>query len=180
MQQQRTTKERLLSSQDMPISKRQIAFKDIERTLFFVRMAQLHLNILERSKLLHDDIRDGAHKAAESIRGYDQKLRHFLPEKESKSLTLELSKEKIYDFSELMETLVKVKQPEYEDLLQLMVNFITLLVDKKLKTPEYTALMKFLLKEIQADSKGAKPGVIGYDEVSQLIIFKLENSHETE
>jgi hypothetical protein len=177
MQQQRTTKERLLASQDMPLSRKQTAFKDIERAMFFSRMAQLQLLVLERSQLLSGEFRDGAHKAGESLRGLDQKIRHFLPEKIGKSLTLELSKEKIWDFCELMETLVGVNTPEYEQLLELMVHFLQAITLAKLPAPDYKALITFFTNELKAEREGDKPGIIAYDQRSNSIIFKLPEPH---
>lgn len=154
---------------EMSDSARQILYADLSRVLYFVRITELHLVGLGKSRYLHPNLKPA--KILEMLKGYDQRVRAAMPVQLNRSLTAELSKDKVFDISNFVELAGKVHGEVYESIMSGMVDVVEKLGKTKLNPRKYNAIFRFLIAELDAEDGGET--AIWYNDKTDSITFKL-------
>lgn len=161
--------------------------RELMRSLFFSRIAQVELSVLGKSEILSDDVRKSIHTVAEAIRRFDMSTRSKLPEDDGAWLTKELGKDKLMDIAQLVEATSRVANSgpneNYEAFFSMLVNFLDktvhLQVQKsKLDMPKYNALFRFFINELNADVHGYETAV-DFNPKADTLTFKMAQPGNT-
>ena len=136
-------------------AQRDVLTGDIARSLFFLRLAQVHLSLVGKAQSLRPEIKTIVHRTVEQMRTLDQKIRSALPRGTSSHLTAELSKDKLWDIAAMVDASAKVDDTEYGEILEAMTQFLKeLSKGKKVNPQKYVALFKLITTELKAEGIG--------------------------
>lgn len=167
------TNEKVFSDPNTEMSEnsKQILYTDLSRVLYFMRITELHLVSLGRSRYLHPNL--SPKKTLEMLKGYDQRVRAAMPPHIGHTLTCELSKDKVFDISNFVELAGKVHGDTYELIMSGMVDVLETLGKVPLNPKKYNAIFRFFIEELKAEDGGET--AIWYNDKTDSITFKLSN-----
>lgn len=151
-------------------------YQDIFRTLFYLRIGQLELVSSSKSQYLNEELKNDMREITGKLRSYDQKVRALVPPDMGKHLSQELSKDKIYDLTNIMESVAQITGESYEDIMSVAVDFIGVLASHQskklpLNTKKYAAIFRFMTAELKAEDGGQT--CVSYDEKQDSITLNM-------
>lgn len=159
--------------ESLSIDNKKSVYQDIFRTLFYLRIGQLELISSSKSQYISEELKTDMRDIMVRLKSYDQKVRALVPTDMGKHLTKELSKDKIYDLTNIMEFVAQINESSYEEVMSVMVDFISILASKKdpINVKKYTALFKFITAELAAEDNGQTS--VSYNQLEDSITLNI-------
>ena len=159
--------------ESLSIDNKKSVYQVIFRTLFYLRIGQLELISSSKSQYISEELKTDMRDIMVRLKSYDQKVRALVPTDMGKHLTKELSKDKIYDLTNIMEFVAQINESSYEEVMSVMVDFISILASKKdpINVKKYTALFKFITAELAAEDNGQTS--VSYNQLEDSITLNI-------
>lgn len=153
-------------------------YEGILRTLFFGKLFEMELDTSKRAELLDDTLRQEQESLINALKSYQDKVCGLMSTQNKSWLTQELTSDKLYDISNLVQVVAEIDNNKCCDLLYTMSIFLRHLMDASkngilIDFDKYTAMFEVIEMELQQTVKAKE-----LDEKKTLLFPNNFNTHD--